>query len=171
MCLRIVSALRPRAIFHLGNLPRVPHIGHPRAALLQRPVLFPPSLMQDLRLQLTRFAPRIARRYTGCLPWSLNLPFAGSLRSPRNSLLPRNAQAQPMERHSPRPPVPMCPFARRHTIWLRFLPVMSAKLPQPGIRPSAGSQAAVPGFVQQTRPRLPRCNATASAARQIQLPG
>jgi len=46
---------------HLGNLLRVPHVGHPRAALLQRPVLFLPAFMQGLRRQLARFAPRIAR--------------------------------------------------------------------------------------------------------------
>lgn len=51
----------PIGNMQLGNLLRMPLVGHLRAALFQRPVLFSPAFMPRLRLQLPRLAARIAR--------------------------------------------------------------------------------------------------------------
>ena len=46
----------------LGNLAGVPHVGHPRAPLLQRAVGRPPARVPRLRVERAGLAPRRARR-------------------------------------------------------------------------------------------------------------
>ena len=99
-------SVAPLGNIHLGNLLRVPHVGHLRAALASAPGILSASFHARLVYPVCVLRAGHCWGYTGDRPWSPHPPVAELLQCPRNSLLPRNAQARPTERHSARPPVP-----------------------------------------------------------------